>query len=141
MGQAAGRIVALGLTLIVGGLAGLAIARATETPAGSRATSATVTITTTETVSVVAEPVTVTAEPGPSQDPSGPKANGNYLVGAELAPGTWQCSGGSNLTAWFARDQAGDVTANWGAGTIAVIPSSAYIADLLECSGTWARVG
>lgn len=134
----AGRIVALGLTLVVGGLAGYTVATVGEPPRVEVASSAPAQ---TVTQTVQAEPVTVTVEPQPTDDPNGPKANGNYLVGAELAAGTWQCDEGDDLTSWFARDRDGSVTPNWGTGTLAVIPADAYIADMLGCSGTWSLVG
>lgn len=140
MGQG-GRIVAVGLTLIVGGLAGAIIMASTQ-EAPAVVTQATTDSTVTVTVTVVdTVTTTVTVEPQPNDDPTGPKANGNYLVGAELAPGTWQCGKGDDMTAWFARDRAGQVTANWGAGTLAVIPADAYIADLTNCSAAWSLVG
>lgn len=133
----AGRIVALGLTLVVGGLAGYTVATVGEPPRVEVASSAPAQ---TVTQTVQAEPVTVTVEPQPTDDPNGPKANGNYLVGAELTPGTWQCDEAGSMTNWTARDQAGGV-ADIGISTLAVIPASAYIADLGGCAGTWSLVG
>ena len=134
-----GRVAALGLAVLVGALGGVLVTRASNEPQVITTTAAAGPVTVTLEPSTVM--VTTTVEPAPNEDPAGPKANGNYLVGAELAAGTWQCSKGAALTSWYARDRDGQVTADWGAGTLAVIPADAYIADLLECSGTWARVG
>lgn len=138
----AGRIVALGLTLIVGGLAGFLIGRgATATPATvSTQPAAAVAPTVTETVQ--AEPVTVTATvaPEPNDDPNGPKDNGSYLVGPQLAAGTWQCSEGQQSTRWATKGHAGDVI-DIDFTTIASVRQTAYSADLTDCLGTWSLVG
>lgn len=83
--------------------------------------------------------VTVTAQPVVTNDPAGPKKNGNYLLNSQLSPGTWQCDKGNDRTFWRIKDQGGDTMDN-GFGTIASIDADAYSADLLDCAGTWTLV-
>lgn len=142
----AGRIVALGLTLAVGVLGGVAIERSTATPAAAPASvaqadqPAPVAVTVTQTVQ--ADPVTVTATvaPQPTSDPTGPKDNGSYLVGAELTAGTWKCSRAGDIIYWAERNHGGDLIDN-GLSTLATIDGGTYIADLTGCAGTWSLVG
>ena len=140
MGQGStwGRIVALSLALLVGGLAGYLTGRPGASGAGDVVTAATLTVEATVTAPAP-EAVTVTVEPGPTDDPAGPKANGSYLVGSQLAAGTWQCSQGTDRMYWAARNSAGDVVDN-DLNTIAIIENSDYIADLTGCSATWTLV-
>lgn len=130
---------AIGITLVVGVLGGVAIERVTASPAAAEVSGSA--STQTVEVTVQADPVTatVTVEPQPTDSPDGPKANGNYLVGPELAPGTWQCSKGGDLIYWAERNASGDLTDN-GLSTLATIDEGTYIADLTGCAGMWSLV-
>ncbi len=137
MGQG-GRIVALGLTLIVGGLGGALIMASTQkVPTLVTQTVAADPVTISVTATVVD---TVTAEPGPSDDPAGPKANGSYLIGSQMTPGTWQCAraGGPGVY-WAIRSRDGGLLDN-GLTTIATIQGG-DIGDLQGCAGSWTLVG
>jgi hypothetical protein len=106
--------------------------------------TATITLTSavpTTVATTVPTTVTVTAAPtANASDPSAPKANGNYLVNKQIAPGNWQCSSGDDSTFWRISD-SGANTINNGFSTIASIDASAFTADLSRCNGTWSLVG
>lgn len=79
--------------------------------------------------------VTVTAEPAGAS-----VSNGDYLVGKDIEPGTYQCKdGGSNLY-WEADDNSGEIIDN-DLGSIARFTSDAYTIKLSGCAGDWKRAG
>lgn len=101
----------------------------------------TVQVTVTPPAVTITQPVTVTAAaPAANADAGGPKANGNYLVGPNIAPGTWQCSSGDDTTFWRISDQTAKTIDN-GFSTIAIVSAEAYTTDLQRCKGTWTKVG
>lgn len=138
----------IGLAAMLAGCGGQAAApttiSVTETPTPRTVVSST-TIVSTVNVTVTPPPVTVAVTVTPAvaaanADPAGPKANGNYLVGKNIAPGNWQCSSGDDSTFWRISDQSAK-TINNGFSTIAAVTEGAFTADLLDCKGTWSKVG
>lgn len=79
--------------------------------------------------------VTVTAEPAGASVP-----NGDYLVGKDIEPGTYQCKDGGENLYWSADDSSGEIIDN-DLGSIARFTSAAYTIKLSGCAGDWKRVG
>src|SRR4051794_17707810 len=142
---------AVGLTsLFVGmGIGGAAASGGSTSAAGTPTPS-----TVTQTIEVPGPAVTKTvpgpettktvevapAAPAASADPAGPKDNNQYLVGKEIAPGTWRCAEGTDLY-FETNSQSGDIVANDlhdGKGSlIARIDAKAYSVDLKRCDVPW----
>ncbi|WP_166442179.1 hypothetical protein [Nakamurella flava] len=114
----------------------LPIVRQTTTVTATVTAVATSTATATATATTTA----TAAAPMASADPSGPKADGNYLARQQITPGNWQCSKGDDDTFWRASDASGDTIDN-GFSTVASIPADAFSVDLKRCEGTWSLVG
>lgn len=80
--------------------------------------------------------VTVTAEPpGPATDAQ----DGSYLVGIDLAVGTYHCGTADGDTFWRISDNTGDTIEN-GFGATAFITADAFTADLKRCPGGWVKI-
>jgi hypothetical protein len=111
--------------------------------AGCGAPSHTATTTVTSTLPVT-QPVTVTYTPPP---PPGPKTtistNGTYVVGTDIAPGTYRTNGGTGC--YWARLKSldtGDVIDNNvsdGPQVVQILPSDA--AFITRDCGTWQKSG
>ena len=107
-----------------------------------------------KTVTVTAPPVTVTAPapapvtvtaqpaapaaPAASADPAGPKKNGDYLIGAQIATGNWQCADGGNEPSWSTYDASHSLV-DIDISTIATVADDAYSVTLKRCSGVWTK--
>ncbi len=145
---------AVGLTsLFVGMGIGSAAASGGSTSASGTPTPSTVTKTVEvpgpEVIKTVPGPeVTKTVEAAPaapaaSADPAGPKDNNQYLVGKEIAPGTWRCTEGTNLY-WATKTQGGDIIDNdlhAGKGSlVANVTAKAYTVDLDRCDVPWVKI-
>ncbi|MEJ7648636.1 MAG: hypothetical protein WKF57_06215 [Nakamurella sp.] len=79
--------------------------------------------------------VTVTAEPAGTSVP-----NGDYLVGKDIEPGTYQCKDATDRLYWEADDASGEILDN-DLGSIARFTSEAYTIKLSGCAGDWKRAG
>ena len=112
----------------------------TVSAGGPSATTATVTATVAAPALTPAT-VTVTAEANPaSADPAAPKANGKYLVGSQVAPGTWQCAEPTDSVHWRVDDQAGELM-DIGLDSIAILNPGGYTIKLAHCDSAWVKVG
>jgi hypothetical protein len=140
------------VTFIVGLVIGLTTADGSTASAAAGATT-TVTATSTKTadakpaatVTVTGPAVTVTAAAAPAAPaaPAGIK-DGSYMVGTEIALGTWKSSGGGSLCYADTTDQAGNILEQEvgasGANVIIRIKAGAYTFKSSGC-GTWTKVG
>jgi len=103
------------------------------------------------TVTAAAPPaVTVTAPAAPaapasaaSADPSGPKRNGSYIIGSQIAPGNWQCTtpGSGSLGASWTTYNSSHALMDIDLTSIAAISDSAYSVTFDFCASTWTLVG
>lgn len=91
------------------------------------------------TVTVTAQPA-APAAPAASADPAGPKKNGKYLVGSQIAPGTWQCDKETSGIYWEVDDKTGEIMSN-GLDSIAIVPDDGYTFAMNDCSSLWNKVG
>lgn len=72
--------------------------------------------------------------------PSGQAAaNGDYLVGADIASGVWQCRDTGTSMYWATTDRAGEIIDN-DLGSIARVPETAFAVKLKGCIGDWRQV-
>ena len=119
-----------------------------ESPASTATvTKAAATVTVTSTQTADAKPaatVTVTAAaPAAPAAPAG-ITDGSYLVGTEIALGTYKSSGGGSLCYADTQDKAGNILEQevgaQGASVIIRILSGAYTFKSSGC-GTWTKVG
>jgi hypothetical protein len=111
----------------------------------------TVTETATETVTApppapVTETVTVTESANaPTSDPAGPKRNGTYLVGSQIASGQWQCPSADSIGLIYFEtdDSAGEIIDNdvHESSLIAFVGSDAYSVEFSGCGESWTKVG
>jgi hypothetical protein len=86
-------------------------------------------------------PVTVTAQAdAPTEDPAGPKDDGSYLVGAEIAVGNWKCEKSGDTTFWTVHTASNDIVDN-GFSSVATITDEGFSAELSRCGGSWTKVG
>lgn len=79
--------------------------------------------------------VTVTAEPAGASVP-----DGDYIIGTDIQPGTYQCKDPGEVVYWATSDQSGELLDN-DLGSIARVTSSAYAVKLDDCSVDWKRAG
>lgn len=106
----------------------------TATKTVAKPVPTTVVKTAVKTVSTTVQ-VTVTAEPAGTA-----VANGDYLVGTDIEPGTYQCKDATDRLYWEADDSSGEIIDN-DLGSIARFGSDAYTIKLSGCAGDWTRVG
>ena len=88
------------------------------------------------TVKETAPAVTVTAAPA---GPSVAFEDGQYLVGKDVEPGTYQASATGNECYWVRKDQAGEIIDN-DFGTVATIQDGDFTFQSNRC-GSWTKVG
>ena len=84
---------------------------------------------------------TVPANPA-TPDPSGPKNDGNYMIGSQITPGTWQCAEPetSGLIYWKVSDSSGGIVEN-GLDAIAYVSAEGSSVLFDDCRSTWTLVG
>lgn len=99
------------------------------------------------TVTAAAPPAaTVTAAPAApavrtaNTDPAGPKANGKFLIGSQVLPGTWQCDKPGSMPNWTVNAQDNSII-DIELDSIAIVPDSGYTLTLGGCNGLWSKVG
>lgn len=147
--------------IIIGGIAaavlligGVAAANGSKGSGTATAPTAPATVTVTAppaTKTVTAPPVTVTAPPPapvtvtaeantPTTDPAGPKKDGSYLVGVEIATGNWKCEKPADMTFWTVHDKSNDIVDN-GFSSVATITDEGFSAEFSRCGGSWVKVG
>lgn len=149
---------AICLVGVVGLVLGSAIGSAGDPAAGaiSAAPGATVTATATITAGGTEQAearqpaptatVTVTAKAKPVPEPAAPAeiTDGSYLVGEEIATGTWKSGKSDGLCYADTKNSKGDILeqelASEGATTIILIKKNAYIFTSSGC-GSWRKVG
>lgn len=75
-------------------------------------------------------------------DPGGPKNDGNYIIGSQITPGTWQCAEPetSGLIYWKVSDSSGGLMDN-GLNSIAYVSAGGSSVLLDDCQSTWTLVG
>lgn len=85
--------------------------------------------------------MTVSAN-APTPDPGGPKNDGNYIIGPQITPGTWQCAEPetAGLIYWKVADASGGLMDN-GLNSIAYVPAGGSSVLLDDCKSTWTLVG
>ena len=98
----------------------------------------------TETATITADPVTVTAA-GPAPQNPAPAASGStfpdgsYLIGKEMPAGNYTAVGTTADCFWFIYDAAHNAT-DAGTGRIASVPATGYSFESTGC-GTWSPAG
>ncbi len=65
-------------------------------------------------------------------------ANGDYIVGSDIAVGTYKCNSPSDTIYWETTSTAGDIVDN-DLGSIARVVSNAFAVKLSGCNSDWTR--
>lgn len=119
---------------------------ATATVTGSQSVPSTtpaptVTVTATATVTTATTTTVTAAAPPPADSGIG---DGSYLVGSEIAVGTWKSSGGGSFCYADTEDKAGNIleqeVSGAGGSVIIRVKAGAYTFTSRDC-GSWTKVG
>lgn len=92
-------------------------------------------------VSEVTVTATVTQKVGADGSPAKSVTDGSYLIGSEIEPGSYKCTGNpSEEPYWVVKTKSNEIVEN-DFSTVASVLDSGYTVQLARCGGDWVKVG